>query len=66
MRKIATLAVLIMLILGSGAAAFEENMQYEESAQANVDRPMINHVKVFLNNYIPPLYNLIFGSGSGG
>lgn len=60
MRKLITLLLALTLVVGTGASVFQENMNYNEDANAAVDRPMINHVKAFLNNYLPPVYNLLF------
>lgn len=61
MRKILTIFVAILMVVGAGSAAFQENMDHEDEADANVDRPAINHLKSFLNEYLPPVYNLVFG-----
>jgi 4-hydroxybenzoate polyprenyltransferase len=61
MRKLISIILVFVFLLGGATATFNENMDVNDDAQASVDRPLMNHVKSFLNQYIPPLYDLITG-----
>lgn len=59
MERVLAILVALIFLAGSTSAMFEENMGVNDKAEASVDRPLINHIKAFANNYVPPLYDLI-------
>lgn len=58
-RKAFTFILLVVFLVSTASAAFNENMDVNDDAQASVDRPLTNHIKAFFNEYMPPLYDLI-------
>lgn len=60
LRGALSVVLVLLLFAGSGAAAFEENVDTSNKASADVDRPLENHVKAFLNRFVPPLYEAFF------
>lgn len=59
MKKGLAIFVALVFLIGTASAAFNENMNFNDDADASVDRPLMNHVKAFFNEYIPPVYDFI-------
>lgn len=62
MKKILSVLFILVCLIGLSSAIFNENVGVKDSADASVDRPLINHIKAFTNNYVPPVYNLFFAT----
>jgi hypothetical protein len=63
MRKLLVVFAVLAVVAAPAAAVFEENVGVGDSAEAQVDRPLMNHVKVLLHDFAPPLYEMVEKDG---